>query len=548
MTDAVRRFGVGSFFLLLLAIGLYAYRDYGISWDEPSSRLNGIVTVEYLEGFFRAPPTDGTSPYPQLKDYLDRDYGVLFEAPAVVLERLLRLNDPRAIFQLRHLLTFLVFVCGVYAVYRLAERRFQDWRIGLLAAAFLVLSPRFFAESFYNSKDIVFIAAFAIATNTLAGFLTKPNFATALQLAAATAAAIDVRIMGVLIPVAAIGALSVMMLRREVRPSSYAQLLVFYLAVSAALVIAMWPWLWSSPLGNFATAFTNFAHFRWAGYVRYMGPLVKATELPWHYPIVWLSITTPLLYVGLLVVGLVATVRTVIARRFGLWANVAEMQDVLFLFLFAAPMLSVILMHSVLYDGWRHLYFVYPAFLLIAVKGWRVLVEWLTPIRHGKAAAYAVTLISCGWTALWMWTAHPLENVYFNSLAGHGLKDRYDVDYWGLSTRMALEYILRHDSSALINVVSDRSVPASDTPLRNNLMMLTPAQRHRFRLGTDDSSPLYVVTNYRSGRPESPIHLDRVPGLELFHEITVGGELILSTYKRTTTVAADGNKVTQERH
>ena len=35
------------FFLVLLAVGLGVYRDYGISSDEPTSRINGAVTLKW---------------------------------------------------------------------------------------------------------------------------------------------------------------------------------------------------------------------------------------------------------------------------------------------------------------------------------------------------------------------------------------------------------------------------------------------------------------------------------------------------------------------
>jgi 4-amino-4-deoxy-L-arabinose transferase-like glycosyltransferase len=45
-------------------------------------------------------------------------------------------------------MTFLFFSLGVLAVFGIATMRFGDYRAGLLAAAFIILSPRFFAESF----------------------------------------------------------------------------------------------------------------------------------------------------------------------------------------------------------------------------------------------------------------------------------------------------------------------------------------------------------------------------------------------------------------
>ena len=39
---------VGLFFGLLTLVGLLFYRDFGVSWDEPTDHLNGIVNVKYI--------------------------------------------------------------------------------------------------------------------------------------------------------------------------------------------------------------------------------------------------------------------------------------------------------------------------------------------------------------------------------------------------------------------------------------------------------------------------------------------------------------------
>ena len=188
------------FFLGLLAVGLGVYRDYGISIDETVSRENGAVTLKYAaERFAPSLLTRAASHLKPLNEYADRIYGVAFEAPAVALEIMLGVGDKKNVFMFRHLLTFLVALAGIYAVQRMAERRFSDWRIGLLAALFLVLTPRLFAESFYNSKDVVFMAFYAIAMNTTIAFVLKPRLKIAFLHALASAVAIDVRIMAVIL-------------------------------------------------------------------------------------------------------------------------------------------------------------------------------------------------------------------------------------------------------------------------------------------------------------------------------------------------------------
>jgi len=50
---------------------------------------------------------------------------------------------------------------------------------------------------------------------------------------------------------------------------------------------------------------------------------------------------------------------------------------------------------------------------------------------------------------------HPFEHLYFTRFAGRDMqeiKQRFELDYWGLSNRQALEYIVRTDTSRRIRV------------------------------------------------------------------------------------------------
>jgi hypothetical protein len=519
------------FFIVLLAVGLGVYRDYGISSDEPTSRINGAVTLKYVaERFAPSLLTRAASGLPPLNTYLDRDYGVAFEAPAVALEVMLAIRDKKNVFMFRHLLTFLVALAGIYAVQRMADRRFSDWRIGLLAALFLVLTPRLFAESFYNSKDVVFMAVFAIAMNTTIAFVLKPSFKTAFLNALASAVAIDVRIMAVILPAATVAILFVRLLKRELPIPVTCIALTVYLAATSILVPAMWPWLWSDPIGNFVQAFEDMANFRWDLEVLYIGHFVRSTDLPWHYVIVWISITTPLLYLGLFLVGAFNILRQIASRGIGLWKNDEELQDIFFVGLFAAPIAAVILLHSVLYDGWRQLYFIYPPFLLIAIRGWVSLwgedLVWTTR----KSLLAVVTAISIFHTAAWMWKAHPFQNVYFNTLAGTDLRSRYELDYWGLANRKALEYILRNDHSEIINVGVD-----SLTALREAFNMIDARERKRLRYSADQNRAQYIVTNYRLVK--DPDDAKYAKDYDLFYQIRIDDEVIISVFRRKATSA-----------
>jgi len=159
-------------FMLLLLLGSLIVSDYGVSYDEYVNRKNGGVTLNYLvekiERFFNIsvlPNGDALAAYRiPLHTYEDKDYGVAFDVPVLVLERVLNINNARHQYLLRHILTYLFFLGGCLALYKTVAVRFSSSLLGLCSVGMMVLSPRIFADSFYNSKDIVFMSAVAMAT------------------------------------------------------------------------------------------------------------------------------------------------------------------------------------------------------------------------------------------------------------------------------------------------------------------------------------------------------------------------------------------------
>jgi hypothetical protein len=154
-------------------------------------------------------------------------------------------------------------------------------------------------------------------------------------------------------------------------------------------------------------------------------------------------------------------------------------------------------LHSVLYDGWRQLYFAYPPLLLLALRGlvaaWRWRPPGLVP-RAGWQSALALGMAAClAGIVGTMAQLHPLENLYFNALAGPHPEQRYEYDYWGLSFRQGLAWVLRHDSRPLIVVRTN--LGATDV---FNSYLLPPADRARLVVRRYRDEPAdYFITTYR---------------------------------------------------
>lgn len=496
------RLFVPAFFLLAhLGLGLSIITDYGMAWDEPFERLHALVSARYLIEKFGG---DGSAltDY-RLVDYYDHFHGVFYTLSAYGLEQLLGETDYRPIYILRHHWTFLLFWLGTVAFYRLALRRLGDWRWALLAWAFLLLSPRIFGDSFYNPKDIPMLALYVTATLTLVQFLEKRSPGMAALHALACAAAISMRIVGVFLPVLTIGLVLVDLLndrlnRRLVR--QYILALGIYLPLLVGLTIAFWPYLWDQPFHRLGQAFAHMSKFYWPSKVLLRGNLIFATELPWYYAPYWMFITTPLWYTFLFVAGLVLFVRRVTDRLYQhgkLYTGSADRIDLVLLALFFGPLLSVIVFHSVIYDGWRHLYFIYPAFILFAVgalqQWWRRLAGSPDRItaRCGRRALLAATIISAALTVHFMIRYHPHQNVYFNPLTLNDKLGQLDLDYWGLSYKQGFEALAELDPRDAIRVA------VQNDPGKFNYDFLPPHLRKRFQLVEKPEEAEYYLSVFR---------------------------------------------------
>jgi hypothetical protein len=505
LPDRYRRLVVLLFFGLLLGIGMQVSGSYGSFTDEDTCRESGQISMVYVYEFIpsawlparAAVRLATTQQGNRLPKYIDRDYGVAFELPMTLVEKLSGYSDKHDIVLLRHRCVFLVSFAGVIAFYWLATQRLANWRIGLLGAIVLILSPRQFADAFYNCKDGVFLSCYLIAMATAVAFLRRPSASTAAYHALACAVAIDVRIVGSLVPVLTVAVLFLRTMRGDYTGRRIGRATLLYTALLVSLVIAMWPYLWTAPVSHFCEGFANMSHFRWKGVILHQGRIFpEGAQLPWSYAAVWIGITTPLVYLAGLVLSFGLMLRQLEQQRWRLYATEGEWQDLLFWGLGLGPLVAVALLHSVLYDGWRQLYFVYPPLLLLALRGLVAMWRWQPPqvaLRASWQVAVAGTIsVSLALVAAQMAQLHPLENLYFNALAGAHPELRYEYDYWGLSFRQGLQWILRHDSRPHIRVQTNLSISGI-----TNWFMLTPAEKAKLVIVPKTAEADYFMTTYR---------------------------------------------------
>lgn len=497
------------FFLLLLIVGTAIYSNYGMSWDETTQLDLGIQNYRYI---FKADPS--------LLSMRDRWYSPAFEIFLVVFQS--NGND-RQVYLSRHLLTFLTFFSGCIAFYFLAKRFIRSSWLALIGTICLVLSPRIFAHAFYNSKDIPFLVMYVFSLYTMISFLDRPTIWRGIGHAVASALLIAVRVPGVIIPfLTLLGLVCEVVCRRLSLKSALVWGAMYLLLVSGGSIL-FWPALWTDPIHGFVEAFRMMSQFPHETSMLYLEQHISSLFVPWHYGIVWLAITTPILYLAGFVLGLIILIRR-LKGLIQIPALVERRDELLVLLAFAGPLATVIIFKSVIYDGWRQLFFIYPAFILVMLKGMQVVWMWLKQkFSHRLAFASAVIGLAVGILPVmgWMVTNHPYQNVYFNRLAGQEMttvQQRFMLDYWGLAYREGIEAVLETDRAQQINIFMETIIG------QRTIAILPPQEAARVHVVNDLKDADYFIGNYYLTSEPYPFKD------EIYH-VTVGNAKILSVFR-----------------
>jgi len=522
-----------TFFIIFFIIGVLSFSDYGISIDEDNTRLNGFVSLKYVFEILIPGKVSNINEFitvPSLLAFKEQGIGVIFDLPMAFIEFLFKIEDPRDYYLLRHFFNFLIFFISVYFFYLIAKKRFNSKFIGLLAATLLISSPRIFAESFYNNKDLVFMSLFIISLYAALNFLAKPSLKNIIFFSLTSSLAIDLRILGVILPVIVILLYFVDIYKDSNIKKRSIKIILLFISTHIFFIILFWPYLWENPLENFISVLSNLSNFKIDIYNFYLGEYVNAKNLPWHYPIVWQVITIPIFYLIFFFIGLYLISYRFIQRLSDFennefWKNDEELQDLLFLSIYLLPLIFVIISNSTLYDGWRHLYFVYPSFLLVGLSGLDFIQKRFF-MRFGKFF-YLLIFLMVVPTIVWMVKYHPYQYSYFNIFAGKNYSENFEMDYWGLSNYESLKQILKKNKGEI------KISSISTTDLQLTKKFLPSELRKNIKIVDNLNDADYVINNFRDWKGATKNYELLIPeNFHLFHEIKINDISINTIYKK----------------
>jgi hypothetical protein len=448
---------------LMVAVGVVAaltFRDYGLGWDDYTHSQYGALLLRlYRSGFADRRALSFVNLYA---------YGGGFDMFASLLGKILPFNP----FETRRLAGALVGLVGLAATWRLA-RRAGGPLAGLIALALLATCPLYYGHMYMNAKDGPFAAAMALCMLGLVRTVEeypRPSATTGALAGVGLGLAIGTRILGgfaVVYAIAALLAILTIEIRRfgawpaAARMRSFLLRLLPWLVLAYAVMALVWPWSVVNPLNPLKALlyFSNFFETPWREL--FQGRPILVPDMPRRYvaQLFWLKLPEIMLALG--IAGVAMTFAGACDRT-----QSAQRRAVLLMLALAAslPIALTVVLRPAMYNGIRHFVFVAPAIAVVGGLAGARMIERLADWRPAAATVAATLLaLGCALPVIEMARLHPYEYTYFNRIEGgvRAARERYMLDYWGLSFKQASE-ALRDKLAA--GLAAEPATPAGDPP------------------------------------------------------------------------------------
>ena len=494
----------------VLVVGLATVGDYGITTDEFNADDYGRKALAwYASGF-----TD-RSGFETVEDTLWY-YGPWFHILTAWVQSF-GLADP---WTVRHAMTFLTGFAGIAALVPLGRLAVGRWA-GLVAAGLCLTTGYLYGSLFVTPIDVPFLFAMTLAMLAIVVMAGRvvPSWPATVSAGVLTGLAIATRSSGLITQVYLLAAFGLCALEAVVATSGGSSNRDLFrigaralcaLALGWLAAFALWPWLQiGNPFRHFELAFELFANHPNSFEMPVWGIMVVTTALPWWYVPAQLLARLPEGFLLLLMVAIVsaffatagfvgAATRAFATRKAeglrGVALRLARARRHLLIWAAVVlPLGFIIVRHSTLYDGIRHVLFVIPMLAVIAGDG----LLRLRPARFPLVAAAAGGI----YLGVSIWTfavLHPLEYVAVNALAGGvaGAQGRFDLDYWAVAATVALRRLegrLDYDRTGRFA----ENPPSITICMSYRESLVAPLFRRPWRLEPDPKRADFIIATER---------------------------------------------------
>lgn len=414
-------------------IGLANINDYGETTDEKFDQHIG-------EFYYYNWKQDGLPGLEQRFRELQRNYGPFFDVIAVASHDYFHkkwqiLESPVAAY---HLPVIGASALCIFLVYIFTLRSWGPLA-AFSASLSLALMPRFIGDSQNNLKDTPLAALFTITVLLFYLAITRRRFWLYPLAGMFWGLTYCIKINAILL--APVFGLWWLLARKPLELRFWPVFTggLTALASAAGTIMLAWPYYRTGFFSRFAETYHIFKEHEWNELVLYLGHHYSGQEVPWHFPIVMIAVTTPLMYLLLTLIVPFFTLR----RSF--WNTGQKMLAYLCFLWMLVPIFVQAFSGAPLYDGVRHYLIIMPAMSMLVGAAVAAGARIAAACRPLLVQYSYCALIALYFTGLFLknFALHPYQIVYFNSLTGgvKGAYGQFDLDYWGSSLKQAAEWI-----------------------------------------------------------------------------------------------------------
>ena len=376
-------------FLVLFLLGLANTGEYGMPWDEKTEQ--GILTANVKEyvyalgggggegggrtGILAIPAVARVldSEVPRISENVEKDHGMAACYPALPLMALPGLS-PLQKMHLWHGYLWCFCFLGTLGMYFLLKELFSRRWVHILGTVLWYCTPRFFAESHYNNKDMVFVTLLVLSLCFAVRAAKRLKWRDVLLFSLSSGFLMNSRILGA----ALWGLCGIFFLGYQGLRKRKAKEWAWKTAAAAALSLLVWglvtPAMWGDPVGFVRYCLENAGHFsRYNSSFLFAGRVLRPAGegVPYDYLVRWMLMTTPGVVLLLLAASLAAGITRLLRknRKEGEKEEKEQPEEkdrtffllqLLCMFLLPFAYLVAKSPTLVLYNGWRHCYFLYP--------------------------------------------------------------------------------------------------------------------------------------------------------------------------------------------
>ena len=381
-------------------------------------------------------------------DTLLRYYGNGFEYLTVAANKITGNEGKRNEFNVRHVFNQLFGIIAILFA-GLIARRLGGWVTAFFTIWLLYFSPSFIGHFYFNTKDVPFTAGYIATIYCMMKFLDElpaPSWKTTIGFMLAFAFTNSIRLGGLLLLAYFVLFYGLYLLtNRKLFNESLANyksvLLKIFTVFGGGMLLTLlaWPYMLKNPIKHIQEGLDLAKKFPIKIPVNFEGVTIKSNELPANYIPKLMFLTTPVLILFLLIIGIILFFRKYKTKH---WKG-----GILVIFCVIFPVIYTIATDVSLYNGWRHLLFIYPGMGIFAALGMSEIINNLKN-KIFKSAFFAVCLLGISGPVIWSVKNHPYEYTYFNEIAG-GFKSTfyvYDNDYWQITTIKAVDWLMKHEN------------------------------------------------------------------------------------------------------